>query len=465
LSIHALSNEAGIITNYIGIFDDISDKKNAEQRLTHLANYDVLTDLPNRHLMQNQAQSMIEHSIELKQHLGLIFIDLDKFKHINDSLGHPVGDQVLLETATRFKQETSPNMLLSRWGGDEFIVVIPNASHLIVSTLVKRLINSLQRPFILAGQKHYLGLSAGISLFPQDGQTVEQLLRCADTAMYQAKHEGANLYRFYEGGMHADVERFMQLDNGLRHAIAAEGEGLRMVFQPQYSNDGKTLISAEALIRWQDETLGFISPAEFIPIAEETGQIIPLGYWIVKEVARHYQQLSQLGCHLVPISINCSAHQLAEPELASNIHKMLLHYDVPSQHVMIEVTESAVMRNETLALKALAELKSFGYRISIDDFGTGYSCLSYIQKISPAEIKIDQRFVGSMTTENDSRNIVHFTHGLAHSMGIDVVAEGVETEAQLIALQAIGDIKIQGYLLSRPLAFEAFAALLTTKEA
>lgn len=461
LMIHTLKDAQGNIAHYIGIFDDISEKKANEQRLVHLANYDVLTDLPNRHLMQLKTNTLIAENNIKHNGLALIFIDLDKFKHINDSLGHPIGDQVLLETATRFKQEMRNDYLLARWGGDEFVVVLPTNDYQHISELIKRLIASLQRPFMINNSPHHLSMSAGVALYPNDGQNVEQLLRCADTAMYQAKHEGSNLYRFYEGGMHTDVARFMRIDNALRHSLSRQGLGLYMAFQPQYHTDGKTMLSAEALIRWHDDQLGNISPGEFIPIAEETGQIVQLGIWVVDAVARAYQLLSAAGCHMVPISINCSARQLVEANLASNIHKILALYGVPAEHIMIEVTESAVMHNESMALNTLAALRSYGYRISVDDFGTGYSCLSYMQKISPAEVKIDQRFIANMIENDNSRSIVVFTHGLAQSMGIEVVAEGVETAEQLAALTEVGeDIKIQGYLLSKPLVFDDFKALL-----
>lgn len=462
LSINVLYDDQGNVMHYIAIFDDITEKKDYEQRLVHLANYDSLTDLPNRHLMQRYANSMIENALINSQNVALIFIDLDKFKHINDSLGHPVGDQVLVETATRFKQEITLDMVLARWGGDEFVLVVPNRDEFAIGQLIKRLLVTLQRPFMLNHVAYHLGMSSGVAFYPRDAQTVEQLLRCADTAMYQAKNEGSNLYRFYEGSMHQDVSRFIQLDNGLRTALQ-EKHGLSMVFQPQFHTDGKTILGAEALIRWHDNQLGKVSPAEFIPVAEETGQIIALGYWIAEEVARCYHFLKQKGAVVVPISINCSARQLSEVHLVQRLHAVFVQYEVPSEHIIIEVTESAVMGNEAEALKTITEFKSLGYHVSVDDFGTGYSCLSYMQKIAPAEVKIDQRFISSMATDNDSHSIVVFTHGLAQSMGINVVAEGVETEEQLALLKEIGpEIRIQGYLLAKPLILEDFARLLQT---
>jgi len=278
---------------------------------------------------------------------------------------------------------------------------------------------------------------------------VDSLLRCADAAMYQAKREGANLCRFYDRAMNASMEQFMKIDNALRDTLAQGGAGLSLAFQPQFSPDGKQLLSAEVLVRWTHPELGALSPAQFIPVAEDSGQILPLGDWIFKEAVRSHAALTQAGC-AVPLAINCSAHQLRMDKLSTTLQALCQQYGVRPSDLMIEVTESAIMSDEVKALQTLMALKALGCRISIDDFGTGYACLSYIQKIHPAEIKIDQSFVATLLTDPNSRSIVEFTVGLAQSMGIEVVAEGVETEAQRQALQSIGPVKMQGFLLGRP---------------
>lgn len=459
LTINTLKDERGSITHFIGIFDDITEKKDYERRLVHLANYDQLTDLPNRHLMQKDVELQIAQMRQNNHGMALMFVDLDKFKHINDTLGHPAGDMVLREVANRFKAQIEPGSILARWGGDEFVVAIPGADGIKAASVAKLLIESLRRPFSIEGGRYHISMSAGIAIYPADGRNVDSLLRCADTAMYKAKQEGANVYRFYESAMNAGVERFLKIDNALRHALDNHGQNLSLAFQPQYSVDGERILSAEVLIRWHHPEFGQVSPAQFIPIAEDTGQISLLGNWIIDATVRSYAVLVRAG-HELPLSINISALQLRDPRLTMTLHDACVQFHVPPHNIMVEVTESAIMSDEIKVMETLKTLKAHGYRISIDDFGTGYSCLNYIQKIRPAEIKVDQSFVGKMLTDRDSHSIVEFTLGLASSMGMEVVAEGVETEAQRQELQRLGNIKLQGYLLSRPIPLEQMMALL-----
>ncbi|MDD2926283.1 EAL domain-containing protein [Rhodoferax sp.] len=459
LTINTLRDERGVITHFIGIFDDITEKKDYERRLVHLANYDQLTDLPNRNLMQQDVELLLAQARQDNQGMALMFVDLDKFKHINDTLGHPAGDMVLKEVANRFKAQIEPANILARWGGDEFVVAIPGADGIKAANVAKQLIESLQRPFSIEGSRYHISMSAGIAIYPADGRNVDSLLRCADTAMYKAKQDGTNVYRFYESTMNAGVEHFLKIDNALRHALDNQGQHLSLVFQPQYSVDGKRILSAEVLIRWHHPELGQVSPAQFIPIAEDTGQIFLLGNWIIDATVRSYEVLVRSG-HELPLSINISALQLRDPRLVKTLHDACTRFAVPANKLMVEVTESAIMSDEIKVMETLTALKAHGYRISIDDFGTGYSCLNYIQKIRPAEIKIDQSFVDKMLTDRDSHSIVEFTLGLATSMGMEVVAEGVETEAQRQELQRLGNIKLQGYLLSRPVPLEQLVPLL-----
>lgn len=451
LTINTLTDDNGSVSHYIGIFDDISEKKEYERRLVHMANYDQLTELPNRNLLQTQVQEMLNAARQKDVSVALMFIDLDKFKHINDTLGHVVGDQVLKEVATRFKVHIGEQDLLSRWGGDEFVVALMDSDSVAASAQAQRLVETLQRPFIIEGTPYHLGMSIGIALYPVDCETVDSLLRCADTAMYQAKRIGANLYRFYESDMNAGVEQFLKIDNALRQALDEGGDGLSLALQPQFSADGKRIVSAEALIRWNHSDLGQISPGQFIPIAEDTGQIIRLGEWIIEEVSRIYAELKRADCGVIPISFNCSARQLRDDRLIDTLRTVTGKHGVPPEHLMIEVTESAIMSDEFKSLETLSKLRSLGYRLSLDDFGTGYSSLNYIQKIHPAEIKVDKGFVQDMLSNPDSRNIIAFTISLATSMNMDVVAEGVETEAQRLALRDMGPIKLQGFLLGKPM--------------
>lgn len=456
LTINTLTDDNGGVSHYIGIFDDISEKKEYERRLVHMANYDQLTELPNRNLLQSQVQEMLNAARLKKLGVALMFIDLDKFKNINDTLGHVIGDQVLKEVANRFRAHIGAQDLLSRWGGDEFVVALMDSDSAAASAQAQRLVETLQRPFIIEGTPYHLGMSIGIALYPVDCETVDSLLRCADTAMYQAKRIGANLYRFYESDMNAGVEQFLKIDNALRQAMDEGGDGLSLALQPQFTADGQRIVSAEALIRWNHPGLGQIPPSQFIPIAEDTGQIIRLGEWIIEEVSRIYAELKRAGCGVIPISFNCSARQLRDSRLIDTLRTVTERHGVPPEHLMIEVTESAIMSDEFKSLETLSKLRSLGYRLSLDDFGTGYSSLNYIQKIHPAEIKVDKGFVQDMLRNPDSRNIIAFTVSLATSMNMDVVAEGVETEAQRLALRDMGSIKLQGFLLGKPMPLSEF---------
>lgn len=460
LTINTLTDAAGAVTHYIGIFDDITEKKDYERRLVYLANYDSLTDLPNRNLMQSEMQRMLKQADRSRAELCLMFIDLDRFKHINDTLGHPVGDRVLQAVSQRFQAELGTDILLSRWGGDEFVVVVPQATAEQAVAVAKRLTASLQKAFEVGGGHYHISMSAGIARYPTDADSVVQLLRCADTAMYRAKHDGANRVEVYHPSMNAGVERFLAVDNALREVLQQGGQGLSMAYQPQYSADGARVVGIEALVRWQHPELGQVSPTDFIPVAEDSGQIIALGKWILEEVMRDGQTLRQAGCPSLPVAVNCSSIQLRDASFAESLHAICLAGHMVPANLVIEVTESAIMSDEVRVMATLARLKALGHRISMDDFGTGYSCLSYIQKIHPDELKVDQGFVSKMLSDADSRNIISFTVGLAASMGIDVVAEGVEQEAQRAALQAMGPITMQGYLLARPLTVAQLVALL-----
>lgn len=463
LTINTLRDDTSQITHFIGLFDDITDKKDFERRLMHLANYDALTELPNRNLLQEQVQTLLTAAAQSNQSVALMFIDLDKFKHINDTLGHPAGDQVLREVAQRFTTIVTNHGVLARWGGDEFVLALPGADGIQSAQVARQLSDSLQRPFAIGGAHYHISMSSGIALYPADGRTVEALLRCADTAMYRAKADGTNRYRFFETTMNAGVERFLRIDNALRHDLAQGGQHLAIALQPQFSGEGTRILGAEVLARWHHPELGDVSPTQFIPVAEDTSQIGALGDWIINAATQAYATLAQAG-YTMPLSINVSAQQLHDPDLADRLMAACQRQRVPPEYLMVEVTESAVISDEHKAMQTLETLRAQGFKLSLDDFGTGYSCLNYIQRIHPSEIKIDQSFVGRMLTDADSMHIVEFTMGLATSMGMTVVAEGVETAAQQQALQALGSMRMQGYLLSRPVPLASLLALLQTRQ-
>ncbi len=448
LNINALYDENGSVTHYIGLFDDITEKKEYEAKLLHLANYDSLTDLPNRHLLQQKIQTAVDQARTSNSGLGVLFVDLDQFKHINDTLGHPAGDVVLTEVAKRFLEKVGETHTLARWGGDEFVLVLPGGDGNAAAAMAKRLLESLIPPFRIEQNSYHIGASIGIAMFPLDNRSVEGLLRCADTAMYQAKQEGKNRYAFYEKSMNARVEQFLLIDNALR--LAVDNKELYLAFQPQFEITGKQVIGVEALLRWSHPSLGNVSPATFIPIAEETGHIMHLGLWVIEEAMRAYKEISATIDRAITISINLSAHQLMDTKLPDWLNKLARANGISPSLFQIEVTESAIMSDEKSAIDVLSRFSEYGFPISIDDFGTGYSCLNYINRIKPQEIKIDRTFVQNITTNADSRNIVTFTVGLAKTMGMEVVAEGVETPEQLSLLRDIGEMRIQGFLLGQP---------------
>jgi diguanylate cyclase (GGDEF)-like protein/PAS domain S-box-containing protein len=459
LIIDSLRDAHGEITHFIGIFDDISEKKEYERRLVHLANYDQLTQLPNRNLLQYEAGPLLERARDEGREAALLFVDLDKFKNINDSLGHIAGDAVLTEVAARFRGCIGTGDLLARWGGDEFVIVSAQASRAAVAALAERLIAAMRLPFALDAGSYYLSMSVGIASFPAHGDSVQGLLRCADIAMYRAKEQGANRACFFEPEMNASVERFLRIDTALRHALANGGSGLALAFQPQFDADGVRMLGAEALARWEHAELGSITPTEFIAIAEKTGQIVGFGRWVVEQAVRACAQLRDAVGAALPIAVNFSAQQLHDPGLVESLQQACAGWGVDADAIVVEVTESAIMSDEPRAMQALARLRELGHRISIDDFGTGYSCLTYVQKLRASEIKVDRSFVSTMLESQESRNIIVFTLALAQSMGMEVVAEGVETEAQRVELQRIGPLRLQGYLLARPMPLEALEEL------
>lgn len=462
LTITALRDEKGEISHYIGLFTDITEKKVYEEKLLHLANYDPLTNLPNRNLLQAHIQSAIDDSLAAEGELALLFIDLDKFKHINDTMGHPAGDLILQEVARRFLTKTGAGHTLARWGGDEFVLLIPGGDALQASKAAKQLLDCLVRPFELDGAMYHISASVGIALCPADSTSVEGLLRCADTAMYKAKQRGENQYQLYESTMNSSVERFLMIDNAMRLALRKGGDELSLVYQPQFDLSGRNISGAEVLLRWNSAELGIVGPEEFIPIVEDSKQINQLGRWVFDTALQQFREYLDRGLPEITLSINCSPHQLIDENFTAIVNAAASRCNIPPRLIRLEVTESAIMSDEERVLRALGRLRDLQYSISVDDFGTGFSCLHYIQRLRPDEIKVDKSFVQTADMDKDSRSIVSFTVGLAHSMGIEVVAEGVETPQQLNVLQALGsDITVQGYLYSKPLTFDAFTRFMS----
>ncbi|MDD2899139.1 MAG: EAL domain-containing protein, partial [Desulfuromonadaceae bacterium] len=444
LSINALFDSFGEPTHYIGLFDDITEKKEYEQKLLHLANYDSLTELPNRHLLLQKIHAAISQADASESHLAVLFTDLDEFKNINDALGHPAGDLVLAEVARRFQACTGADELVARWGGDEFVIVVPGGDGAAAVKTATMLFDSLTQPFIIEQKSYHLSASIGIVLFPQDNRTVDGLLRCSDAAMYHAKQKGKNRYSFYDISMNDKIEQFLEIDAGLRNAI--KRNELRLLFQPQFDCTGTTIIALEALLRWRNPVLGDVSPAIFIPVAEETGHISVLGQWVIEQAFMAGRAIVEYGLPPLPVSINISAMQLRESGLAKLIIDLARRHGVAPALCRLEITESILMSVDAVSSEVLRQLRTAGFSLSIDDFGTGYSSLQGISMLQPDEIKIDQSFIRDLATDQTSRNIVSFTISLAKAMGIVVVAEGVETREQMELLRQLGDVRLQGFL-------------------
>lgn len=434
------------------------EQKKAEAQIQQLAHFDPLTGLPNRLLLKDrcvQALSLAERS---GQSLALMFIDLDHFKNINDSLGHQVGDEVLLVLAQRLKDNVREQDTVARLGGDEFILLLPNADTLGAARVADKLIQAAMLPLHIGQHELTVTPSIGIAIYPKDGADLDTLYKCADAAMYRAKEDGRNSYRFFTSELQAVSDRTLLLDNALRRALARDQ--LSLVYQPQIDLLTNQIIGAEALLRWDHPELGKISPAEFIPIAESSGLILPIGEWVIRTALAQLAQWIQSGMRAITLSVNLSSVQFRHAELPELVSRLLSDAGLPPELLELELTEGVAMRNPVSAIAVMDDLHQRGIRLSIDDFGTGYSSLSYLKRFKVYKLKIDQSFVRDITTNPDDKAIVSAVIGLAASMGMKTIAEGVETEGQLDFLRSEGCDEVQGYHFSRPLDalhFERFA--------
>jgi len=446
----------GRITHYVGIKEDITRRKLAEQQIERLAFFDQLTGLPNRQLLRDRFQQAASLAQRHHQQMALMYIDLDHFKHINDTLGHHSGDELLLRVAQRLSALVRAGDTLSRQGGDEFVLMLPDCDQAAANQVAAKLIEQAGCSFRVGAHELTATLSVGIALYPHDGDTLDELARCADMAMYQAKHEGRSTFRFFTPALHTHSSRTLRLHNDLR--LALEREELALVYQPQLRlADGK-LLGIEALLRWQHPELGPVSPAEFIPIAESTGLILPIGDWVLRQGLQQLQRWDAAGLGELTIAVNLSAVQFRDPRLSERIAQLLLESGLPAQRLEIELTESCAMINPQGSIATMESLRRLQIPVAIDDFGTGYSSLSYLKRFKVARLKIDQSFVRDLHLDPDDRAIVRAIIGLAEHLGMRTVAEGVETAEQLAWLRAHGCDEAQGYFFSRPLAPEALQA-------
>jgi diguanylate cyclase (GGDEF)-like protein/PAS domain S-box-containing protein len=451
LSISTVRNAAGEVTNYVGVFSDISRIKRSEEQLEHLAHYDPLTDLPNRLLLTSRLHHAIDQARLHAHKVGVLFADLDRFKNVNDSLGHPAGDELLQAIALRIRTRIRSDDTLARLGGDEFVVIM-EAIHRPeeAATVAEAVIALLDAPFRLAGGRDvYVGASIGISLYPDNGEDATELVRNADTAMYQAKSHGRNTFRFYAESLTLAAKERLDLESRLRKAV--ERGQLLLHYQPQVSlrNDG--VIGVEALVRWQPAPGELVVPDRFIPLAEETGLIVPIGAWVLQRACRQVREWMHTGIPRVNLAVNLSPRQFAHPGLVAQVAAILAETGLPGEVLELELTESALMDQGARAVATLQALKDLGISISIDDFGTGYSSLAYLKRLPIDKLKIDRSFVQGIPEDRSDVEIVATIISMASRLQMHVLAEGVETEDQHAFLRARGCDAYQGFLFSRPL--------------
>ncbi|GAB4397299.1 MAG: hypothetical protein OHK0048_05160 [Rhodoferax sp.] len=449
LSVARKTVPEGSIPRCVIIARDITESHQAQQRIQHLAYFDALTHLPNRALLENRLRAALADAARRAEFLCIMFLDLDHFKNINDTLGHRVGDQLLVDVARRVTSILRIQDTVARLGGDEFILILPDTRSDGAAHIAQRLQQQLSRPFQIEGHDLSVTASMGLALYPHDGTDAETLLRHADTAMYRAKRNGRNGYQFYTHTMQADTERALLLENELRRAL--ERGQLSLYFQPQFSlNDGE-VTGVEALLRWHHPRLGVIPPSEFIPLAESSGQIIGLGHWVLREAVRQARSWLDAGLPPICMAVNLSVAQFRQPDLVERVGQILLEHGLPAECLELELTESVAQHDPEAAVRTMSQLSALGVRLSIDDFGTGYSSLNYLKQFSAHQLKIDQSFVRDITHDPDDLTIVRAIISMARSLGLSTLAEGVETPEQLERLRQEGCDEAQGYLFSPPL--------------
>ena len=449
-----IRNENGEIIGAIMVFHDVSETMAMAIKMSHLANHDQLTDLPNRILLQDRLTVACATAKTHGSKVSALLIDIDNFKYLNDSLGHQAGDELICLMAARLKALIPQSYTLARLGGDEFVILMSDISSAdLVDNLASKLLDAMHEQFKLKDQLYSVSISIGISVFPDDAPDAEQLIRHADVALYKAKHEGRNRYSFFSDELESALMQRHQLESLVRSAL--KNDGLEVHFQPKYDLASKKIVGAESLARLKDSSGNYVSPADFIPLAEESGLIIELGRQVLLNTCAVAKRLAQLG-YRIPISANVSAGQFCSVELENHIKTALEENELSANLLELEITETALMLDADLTKTKLEQLKKFGISISIDDFGTGYSSLAYLKKFDVDIMKIDMSFVRDMLCNKHDYEIVKTITSLGLSMGLSLVAEGVETQEQNDALLSLGCGTGQGFLFSKPLPVEDF---------
>jgi diguanylate cyclase (GGDEF)-like protein len=453
--------ENGEVVRIRSSMQDITVQKNAEEKVQWLAHFDSLTGLPNRVLLNDRVQYAISIAHHSEDSIALLFLDMDHFKNINDSLGHSIGDDLLVKVSKRIQSVLREADTLSRQWGDEFFIVLSATDADDAAHIAEKLIEVISQPYYIQHHELTVTPSIGIALYPMDGTNFEMLLQSANAAMYRAKHDGRNCYRFVLPEIQARSARNLELENGLRHALSRNE--LELYYQPQILIETGDIIGAEALLRWKHPTLGMVSPAEFIPVAEESGQIVAIGEWVLHSALKQLKSWIDGGIEPFIMSVNLSAVQFRHPKLASLILDTLKEIELPAKYLELELTEGIAMENPLRAIEIMNELHDQGIRMSIDDFGTGYSSLNYLKKFKVYKLKIDQSFIHDITENPEDKTIVNTIIYMAHSLNMITIAEGVETAEQFDILREIGCKEVQGYYFSKPLPYDEFKQFIDSK--
>ncbi len=460
-TISTVKNREEKITHYVSSFSDISKFKANEKEIERLAFYDPLTELPNRRLLKDHLEHEFNTANRYQRHGVLLFMDLDRFKHINDSLGHSVGDEILIMTAKRLLSILRKSDIAVRLGGDEYIILIPTQSKSITDiitqaqSVAERVIHSINQPYQIGSHNLFISTSIGITLFSGNEESSETILKQADTAMYQAKEAGRNTFRFYHKSMQEEADSRLILEKYLRTACI--NNEFTLHYQLQFSK-AKEIVGAEALIRWNHPELGLTVPAHFIPVAEETGIIVEIGEWVLQEVCAQMKALDELGVVIPHMAVNISLRQFHQKNFTTMLKATIEKANIPANRILLEITESVFLKNFEETAAIMNELKTYGFRFSIDDFGTGYASLSFLKRLPFDQLKIDQSFVHDLMNDpdNTASAIVQAIIAMANSMGLNLIAEGVETDQQLQVLSNFGCHYFQGYYFVKPLAADEF---------
>jgi diguanylate cyclase (GGDEF)-like protein/PAS domain S-box-containing protein len=456
-----IHDREGRVTGAVMVFHDVTQARAISQKMTHLAQFDFLTDLPNRLLLNDRLSQAIAVAGRHHQAVAVLFVDVDRFKHVNDSLGHVIGDKLLQLIAQRLVASVRGSDTVSRQGGDEFVILLSTVAHAADAALsAQKILNVAQIPYRVDEHDLQITLSAGISIYPNDGIDAEALVKNADIAMLSAKDNGRNNYQFFRAAMNEHALERQSIEGSLRHALD-RGEFV-LHYQPKLDLVTESLTGAEALIRWYRPRHGFVLPRDFIPIAEQCGYIVPIGRWVLREACRQRRSWNDNNLTPVPLAVNISAIELRSTHFVDHVRAILEETGLDPQYLEFELTETSFLQDPQSTISVLRELKDIGIRLTLDDFGTGYSSLSYLKRFPIDALKIDKSFVKGLCTDSDDLKLVSAVINLGRSFHLRVIAEGIETREQFLALQAQNCAEGQGFYFEKPIAADEFAKLIGT---